>query len=962
MAKTNWTMGQTVQPADMNQIGQEINASTTAIQAATPAATGNTLVQRDASGRFKAAAPSAADDVARKAEIDALVPIDGSKYMTGNLNILKNEPRIVLTRQNGQTGPNAGMVVFDNTTAEGSIVWDFTNNKWTILNHALNQTMDIVHTGGGQAIGGLLTLNSLLEGNRRFRKLLGSFTTAQGTNNEKIDIIFPNQTFRGYIDVTIVGGFDFGNSVGTITKRFTLQCVQGGAIHSQTTRYTEVLGPIRDVMAMSDITWDAANSRFRIQIAEVPSSYGNSYSVFIEAQHTDLGSAFTQGATLGTVYSTDTTVFPLPVVTYQGSLAVGTSGGRITAPMVNGYTWATMSSGVNGNGLYGSNCYIDHLTGELKYKETHVDLGARGILMKYEGLRKLYWFDTGLVPTTAGQVFTPVLREIITSLGGQVINGSFTASGLIGRHDNAALTAQNNTNHNMQVNIAYDHVNGYGWIQSINQGVEYATLALNPSGGKVTTKINVLDDGTGAATFGRTSGGTHNGNSVIQVSDILPGLLFRSGSITKTQVLADVQAGNVYLDATNFFFRNAPNSGANVFVIENSGKVSTENNVVDDGAGNMTVAGTINQVGALSSLQTTNKGNVVAAINELFQSASNGKSTVAAAITGMGQAASGSDTYAQLASKISAISTDANAAVGEVLTSRTFYQGGVKRTGTMPNRGATNLTPSGTGTVAIPAGYHNGSGVVAQVSVPAGNVLTGTTIAGVAGTMPNNGAPTITPGTSNQGIGAGYYSGGTVVGDPDLVSSNIKAGINIFGVPGSSTVVDTANGYIVSSNDILTGRSAYYNGQKWEGSMPDRGAPTWTPGTSNQGLAAGYYSGGTVLGDPELVASNIRSGVNIFGVIGSLIEGKRSASGSINTGVDGFYDVTGLNFTPSIILAATAPAFSTKEVIMYYNGYNQTFVPIGGSAVNSSFTNITSSGFRINNAPTGYPMNWFAVE
>ena len=41
------------------------------LQGATSASTANTLVKRDASGRFKAAAPVAADDVARKAEIDA---------------------------------------------------------------------------------------------------------------------------------------------------------------------------------------------------------------------------------------------------------------------------------------------------------------------------------------------------------------------------------------------------------------------------------------------------------------------------------------------------------------------------------------------------------------------------------------------------------------------------------------------------------------------------------------------------------------------------------------------------------------------------------------------------------------------------------------------------------------------------------------------------------------------------
>jgi len=81
MAKTDWQMGDTVKPDDLNQIGQEINqnrdnlaahtAATTGVHGATSAATPNTLVQRDPAGRFKAAAPVEADDVARKQEIDA---------------------------------------------------------------------------------------------------------------------------------------------------------------------------------------------------------------------------------------------------------------------------------------------------------------------------------------------------------------------------------------------------------------------------------------------------------------------------------------------------------------------------------------------------------------------------------------------------------------------------------------------------------------------------------------------------------------------------------------------------------------------------------------------------------------------------------------------------------------------------------------------------------------------------
>lgn len=56
----------------------------------------------------------------------------------------------------------------------------------------------------------------------------------------------------------------------------------------------------------------------------------------------------------------------------------------------------------------------------------------------------------------------------------------------------------------------------------------------------------------------------------------------------------------------------------------------------------------------------------------------------------------------------------------------------------------------------------------------------------ITGTMPNNGAVNITPSTSNQAISAGYHNGsGVVYGDTDLVASNIKNGVNIFGVAGT---------------------------------------------------------------------------------------------------------------------------------------------------------------------------------
>jgi hypothetical protein len=62
-----------------------------------------------------------------------------------------------------------------------------------------------------------------------------------------------------------------------------------------------------------------------------------------------------------------------------------------------------------------------------------------------------------------------------------------------------------------------------------------------------------------------------------------------------------------------------------------------------------------NEIGQLADLNTSAKGNIVNAINELFTNVSSGKISVAAAITGKGVEASGSDTFMQLSTKIGQI-------------------------------------------------------------------------------------------------------------------------------------------------------------------------------------------------------------------------------------------------------------------------------------------------------------------
>jgi hypothetical protein len=157
--------------------------------------------------------------------------------------------------------------------------------------------------------------------------------------------------------------------------------------------------------------------------------------------------------------------------------------------------------------------------------------------------------------------------------------------------------------------------------------------------------------------------------------------------------------------------------------------------------------------------------------------------------------------------------------------------------GTMPNRGAVTITPSSAAQT-IAAGYHNGSGTVAAVTVPAANVLTGTTIAGVAGTMVNNGAGgTVTPSASTQTKPAGYYSSAITISAVSVPAANVLTGTTIAGTAGT---------------------------------MPNRGAVTITPSASAQTIAAGYHNGSGSVAAVTFPTEYVLNGVVIAGTEGTM--------------------------------------------------------------------------------------------
>ena len=96
--------------------------------------------------------------------------------------------------------------------------------------------------------------------------------------------------------------------------------------------------------------------------------------------------------------------------------------------------------------------------------------------------------------------------------------------------------------------------------------------------------------------------------------------------------------------------------------------------------------------------------------------------------------------------------------------------------------------------------------------------------------------------------------------------------VDIPKVGGGTVKFMDTNDANATAADMLPDKSGYVKGVKVTGTMTVKAAASYTPGTSDQTIAANQYLGGaqTIEGDANLIPGNILSGVSIFGVTGQL--------------------------------------------------------------------------------------------
>lgn len=129
----------------------------------------------------------------------------------------------------------------------------------------------------------------------------------------------------------------------------------------------------------------------------------------------------------------------------------------------------------------------------------------------------------------------------------------------------------------------------------------------------------------------------------------------------------------------------------------------------------------------------------------------------------------------------------------------------------------------------------------------------------------------------------------------DVTAADVAQGKK-FHLPSGATATGT-NTYDADTSDatavaaeILNGKTAYKNGEKITGTMPNRGAVTGTISTvaGEYTVPQGYHDGSGKVAiatteQAKLVAANIREGITVLGVTGTMSgnEGMKATAASV---------------------------------------------------------------------------------
>lgn len=200
------------------------------------------------------------------------------------------------------------------------------------------------------------------------------------------------------------------------------------------------------------------------------------------------------------------------------------------------------------------------------------------------------------------------------------------------------------------------------------------------------------------------------------------------------------------------------------------------------------------------------------------------------------------------------------------------------------------------------------------------------------------------------------------------VRANLIANLRYEATSGNFILLGKGGGGNATAAQLLSGATATVDSGPIIGTIPSKTVQTYTPGTANQTITAGQYLSGdqTISGDANLVPANLIG--TIFGVAGTA---KRTASGVITLSYNTVTAISGLGFTPKIIIAKSTTAADYRsdttafiDASLLSGGLSGTiYIDGNGALQNATWLNVVSGGFSLKTGnASGVTVFWKASE
>lgn len=843
----------------------------TILDAATNLATVSTFMKRDASGRAKVAAPSASDDIARKQEVDAVQSNLTTHTSDGVAHITASER----TSWNAKETTSGAQSKADAAAAAAAAA-----------------SVPLTQKGAANGVADLDTSAKMFPENLPYGGVInllpdsGRFV-GSGDNPFSIscsDTFINSQLFTGWNGTSVVGAGKFYHDTSTF----------GGGATALTSDVSSLLTAITTITGQ-------ANQR-----------YGTEFHI---ASYTMGSGTANQNGTVPTTY----------LMTVNNNIPAGGLNRAYTVSF-----WIRLKTGtkivINKSGRLRKNG-VDQAT-NLQLTTTDGWVHIESVIAAGNG----YSNAAPNIHATPGDNVQIALPVLVTGDAGVGIHSDPIIGPKIGDIPDSTTTARGLMS--SQDKTTLNNITGYGTTAGTSTAY---TVTLSPiptgyvTGMRITVKFHVAS----------------GSNPTINVNGLGAKSIKKPNGNSPTLALNGVYT--MVYDGTNFILQGEGGeygTAAAAQVLEGY-TFGTESGLV---------SGTMSN--KLAQTQAVSIGTSVG-LHALIARLPRGAYLTDAAASGYPEAfmlypdvataiglTAGKIMAGNTIMEIAGTATNgATATAADIITGLTAYKNGSQLIGSMPKHVGDQTSTGGTlaeGSmrVEIPEnGYYEGLAdlVVTDAGIAASKILAGQSIRGLAGTATSdataaagdilsgktaykNGAKitgTIADkrnvSTNNVGITSntsgelflntpdGLYNSTASIRaqDDDFSAQNIRADKNVFGLQGSLPVITS-------------------------GSDPAQGVGKWPDGSLAVYPSEGYRKGGPGAGEikvtptqlqsaeGDLTAGNIRSGTEIFGITGSMVE-RQYAAGTVSpdsgTYVGNFRNgggqyvrisVTGLGFNPNV--------------------------------------------------------------